>query len=270
MSFQAKEQYNISDLVEIMRLLRGENGCPWDREQTHKTIRRDLIEECYETVEAIDADDPNMLREELGDLLMQVVFHSRISEEEGQFDFDGVADGICKKLIYRHTHVFADAAADTSEQVLEKWDELKKKEKGQTTAYQTLCSVPRVFPALMRSQKVQKRAKKAGFDYPDVEMALADLKSEISEFENAVNAGNASDCFEELGDIIFSAVNVARLTGIDAEDSLTASCDKFIARFGEVERLAAEQGVDMKLASLDRLNELWREAKTAQSKNKLK
>ena len=270
MSFQAKESYNISDLVDIMRLLRAENGCPWDREQTHESIRRDLIEECYEVVEAIDADNPDMLCEELGDLLMQVVFHSRISEEQGRFDFDNVADGICKKLIYRHPHVFADVIAETSEQVLENWDELKKKEKGQTTAYQTLCSVPKVFPALMRSQKVQKRAGKVGFDYPDAEMALADLKSEISELEDAISAKDDSNCFEELGDILFSVVNVARFLGIDAEDSLTASCDKFIARFGDVERLAAEQGVDMKHASLDRLNELWRDAKSAQSKNKLK
>ena len=261
MDFQIKESYKVSDLVQIMKLLRSENGCPWDREQTHQTIRRDLIEEAYEVAEAIDADSPSMLREELGDLLLQIVFHSEMSSEDNQFDFDDVADGICKKLILRHPHVFGDVVANDSEQVLKNWDEIKKQEKGQQTAADTLKSVPKVFPALIRSQKVQKRAAKTGFDYPDAQMAFDDLKSEIAELQDAMNRNNAADCFEELGDVLFSAVNVARLLKLDSEDSLAASCDKFIKRFESVEQLAAEKGMDMSRESLERLNELWREAK---------
>ena len=156
MEFKAKEKYSVSDLISIMALLRGEGGCPWDREQDHLTIRKNLIEEAYEVVEAIDAGDPEMLCEELGDLLLQVVFHSRISEEEGDFSIEEVADGICRKLIHRHPHIFSDVVVKDSGEVLENWDAIKKQEKGQKTASDTLHSVPKVLPALMRSQKVQK------------------------------------------------------------------------------------------------------------------
>ena len=186
MEFQAKEKYSVSDLISIMALLRGEGGCPWDREQDHLTIRKNLIEEAYEVVEAIDAGDPEMLREELGDLLLQVVFHSRISEEEGDFSIEEVADGICRKLIHRHPHIFSDVVVKDSGEVLENWDAIKKQEKGQKTASDTLHSVPKVLPALMRSQKVQKRAAKTGFDYPDALSALADLESEIAELREAL------------------------------------------------------------------------------------
>jgi len=265
MDFQIKESYDIADLVKVMELLRSENGCPWDREQTHASIRKDLIEEAYETVEAIDYGSSKMLCEELGDLLMQVVFHSRIAQEQNEFDFDDVADGICKKLILRHPHVFGDVKVNGSEQVLANWDEIKKTEKGQTTATETLKSVPKVFPALMRSQKVQKRAAKAGFDYTDAEMAFGDLESEVAELKQAMEQKNSENCFEEVGDVLFSAVNVARMLGLDSEESLKASCDKFIDRFEKVEQLAIKNGVDMNSASLDSLNELWRKAKSAQS-----
>ena len=265
MDFQIKESYGIADLVKVMELLRSENGCPWDREQTHVSIRKDLIEEAYETVEAIDCGSSEMLCEELGDVIMQVVFHSRIAEEQHHFDFDDVADGICKKLILRHPHVFGDVKVNGSEQVLANWDEIKKVEKGQNTATDTLKSVPKVFPALIRSQKVQKRAAKTGFDYTDAEMAFGDLKSEVAELEAAMSRSDPDDCFEELGDLLFSVVNVARMLKIDAEDSLTASCEKFIRRFEKVEDMASQRGIDMSTASLERLNELWREAKMAQS-----
>lgn len=267
MNFQVKEQYEFSDLVEIMKLLRGDNGCPWDREQTHKSIRRDLIEETYEVVEAIDAENPKMLCEELGDLLLQVVFHSQLSAEEQTFSINDVADGICKKLVLRHPHVFGDVAVKDSTQVLANWDNIKKKEKGQTTASETLHSVPRVFPALMRSQKVQKRAAKTGFDYSDADMAFDDLKSEIAELNEAMSNHDSAACIEEIGDVLFSAVNVARMLNIDAEESLAASCDKFIGRFDIVEHLANEQGIDIKSATLDRLNMLWSNAKVTQSLN---
>lgn len=267
MAFQLKENYQISDLIRIMSLLRSrEEGCPWDLEQTHGSIRKNLIEEAYEVVEAIDADDPKMLCEELGDLLLQVVFHSRISEEAGDFSIDNVADGICKKLILRHPHIFGDILVNNSKQVLENWDEIKKKEKGQTTVSETLHSVPKVLPALMRSQKVQKRAAKSGFDYPDAAMALTDLESEISELKAAMASQDSQSCCEELGDVLFSVVNVARMLDIDAEECLTASCNKFIGRFDAVELLAVHENVDLKHASLNRLNKLWRDVKNAQGK----
>ncbi len=266
MAFEQKEHYQVSDLVRIMSLLRDRDGCPWDLEQTHQSIRKNLIEESYEVVEAIDANNPEMLCEELGDLLLQVVFHSRISEEAGDFSIDDVADGICKKLILRHPHIFGDTVVNNSKQVLENWDEIKKKEKGQTTISQTLHSVPKVLPALMRSQKVQKRAAKSGFDYPDAVAALSDLESEIAELKDALQKQDSLSCREELGDVLFSAVNVARMLDIDAEESLTASCDKFVKRFDAVELLAKRENVDLKHAPPDRLNKLWRDAKNAQSR----
>ena len=154
LSFDQKQNYRIEDLLRIMELLRGEGGCPWDREQTHQSIRNNLIEEAYEVVEAIDMESPEMLKEELGDLLLQVAFHSRMSEEAGHFRFDDVADGICKKLILRHPHIFGEVSVRDPEEVLDNWEEIKKREKGQKTATDAVKSVPRVFPALMRSQKV--------------------------------------------------------------------------------------------------------------------
>ena len=263
--FETKSNYRMDDLLQIMRILRGEGGCPWDREQTHVSIRSNLIEEAYEVVEAIDSDSAEMLKEELGDLLLQVVFHSQMSQEEGSFTFDGVTDGICKKLIERHPHIFGDVLAKTSDEVLDNWDEIKKKQKGQTTATETLKSVPKVFPALMRSAKVQKRAAKTGFDYPDVQMAMNDLKSELQELVWAIDQKDAAGCEEELGDLLFAAVNVSRFLHLDAEESLSKSCDKFIDRFEEVEQLAERRCVDMKRADLEELNELWKEAKKLQS-----
>ncbi len=241
--------------------MRGPDGCPWDREQTHHSIRKNFIEETYEVVEAIDTQDISLLKEELGDVLLQVVFHTQMEKESGTFDFDGVCDGICKKLIRRHPHVFADTVVHSSGQVLENWDEIKKAEKQQQTATQSLHSVPRVFPALMRSEKVQKRAAKTGFDYPDLHWAMRDLRSEVDELAQAIASGNASEQEEELGDVFFSAVNVARFLSCDAEESLTKSCDKFIARFTRVEAIAREKNIDMQSADINLLNTLWQEAK---------
>ena len=167
-----KERYDINDLLEIMSVLRGDGGCPWDIEQTHASIRNDLLEEAYETADAIDKNDSASLCEELGDLLLQVVFHSSIASEEKNFDFNDVADGICKKLIYRHPHIFADTVANTPEEVLNNWDKLKNREKHMTSFTNTLKAVPNAFPACMRAQKVQKRASKAGYDFEDITAAI--------------------------------------------------------------------------------------------------
>lgn len=261
MGFLRKDRYGIEDLLSIMELLRSEGGCPWDREQDHHSIRGNFIEETYEAVEAIDNEDAELLKEELGDVLLQVVFHTQMEREAGGFDFGDVCDGICKKLIVRHPHIFADVTATTSGQVLENWDAIKRREKHRDTVADSLKSVPRPLPALMRSAKVQSRAAKAGFDYTDTAMAMGDLCSEVEELKQALEAGDAAAVEEELGDLVFSAVNVARFSGVDAEQALTKSCDKFIGRFERVEQLAEAKGINMAHTTIQVLDDLWKEAK---------
>lgn len=262
--FEQKEHYKIEDLLDIMKILRGENGCPWDQVQTHQSIRKNMIEETYEVVEAIDKEDPILLQEELGDILMQVVFHSQIEESEGRFTFDDVCDGVCKKLIVRHPHVFGNLSVADSDEVLTNWDSIKRKTKGQTSFTETLQSVPAVLPALMKSEKIQSRAAKAGFEYPNIAGAMYDLVSEVEELKQAITDGNQENIDEELGDVLFSCVNVSRFAKIDSEHSLTKSCNKFISRFAKVEHLCREQGMEMTEASLEQLDELWKKAKTIQ------
>ena len=261
MPFAPKERYTIEDLLEIMRLLRSPDGCPWDREQTHESIRSDFLEETHEAVEAINQHDTDGLREELGDVLLQVVFHSRIEEEKGAFCFADVVDGIAKKLIVRHPHVFADASADSSAQVWQNWDAIKRQTKGGKTQADLLRAVPRSLPALMRAAKVQGRAKRVGFDWPDVSGALEAVESETAELKQAIAGGSQAEVEEELGDLLFSVVNVSRFLHTDAEQALTAASDKFIRRFSVVEELAAERGMDMSAASLEELDGLWAAAK---------
>lgn len=262
MDFQQKQSYDINDLLRIVKILRGENGCPWDREQTHQSIRTNMIEETYEAVEAIDKQDSELLLEELGDVLLQVVFHAEIETSEGGFNFDDICNGICHKLIIRHPHVFGDVDAKSTQQVLTNWEKIKQKTKGQKTYAEALRSVPEVLPALMRSEKLQSRAAKAGFDYPDSSYAMNDLCSEVDELKEAISSGVGESIDEELGDLLFSCVNVARFYNIDSEFSLTKSCEKFIKRFEEVEKLSNQNNIDMKTASIDQLNKLWEQAKT--------
>ncbi len=262
MNFLFKPQYNVNDLLEIMDILRGEDGCPWDREQTHQSIRKNFIEEVYEVCEAIDENDRSLLKEELGDVLLQVVFHCRMEKEQGNFDFDDVADGICKKLIVRHPHIFSggDKCASADE-VLVNWENIKNSQKGMKSRTQSMENVPRVLPALMRAQKVQSRAAKSGFDYPDLRYALSDLVSELSELMRAAADGDARATAEELGDLLFSCVNISRFLSLDSEEVLTAATDKFISRFSQVEQLAEVKGVDMANADISELDMLWNEAK---------
>lgn len=260
-NFNFKDKYNVYDLVEIMRVLRSEGGCPWDIKQTHESIKKNLIEETYETIEAINKNDPDMLREELGDVLMQVVFHSQIESEKGVFDIDDVADENCKKLIERHPHVFGEVNVNSVDDVLTNWDAIKRKTKGQKSTTQAIDSIPRELPALMRATKVQSKASKAGFDWSEVSGALDKLSEEIAELKEAIASGERDNINEELGDVLFSAVNVSRFVDIDAEESLTDSTDKFVARFKTVEKLAEERGIDMKTSDLQTLDKLWDEAK---------
>jgi tetrapyrrole methylase family protein/MazG family protein len=259
--FAHKDSYSLDDLIGIIRMLRSENGCPWDREQNHKSIRRNLLEEAYEVAEAIDEEDSEHLREELGDLLLQVIFHAVMEEEAGRFDLDGVADLICKKLIRRHPHIFGDDEADTADEVLDRWDEIKRRERGQTTQSESMTTVARSLPALWRAEKVQSKARKAGFDWPDVSGALDKLSEEVEECRQA--AAGKGDPEEELGDLLFSAVNVSRFFKVDPETALSKACDKFIARFRGVERLAAEQGKELSDMSLEEMDGLWDEVKRA-------
>ena len=260
-NFNFKSNYRFSDLVEIVAILRGEGGCPWDAVQTHTTIKKDLIEETYEVIEAINKDDKALLQEELGDLLLQAVFHTQIETEAGTFNIDDVADGICKKLIVRHPHVFGEVKVDGVADVLSNWDDIKRQTKGQKTTTQAMQAVPRELPALMRSTKIQKKAAKAGFDWSDVSGALDKLEEEIAELRAAIAGGTDEEAADELGDVLFSAVNVSRFIDVDAEEALTAATDKFFNRFAVVEQLAARQNVDMKQASLAELDKLWDEAK---------
>ncbi len=245
-----------------MKLLRAPDGCPWDAEQTHESIKKNLIEETYEVIEAINKKDNDLLCEELGDLLMQVVFHAQMEAEEGTFDFDTVADGVCKKLIERHPHVFGDVSISGVDDVLTNWDAIKRKTKKQKTTTESMLSVPRELPALMRATKLQKKAADVGFDWSEVSGALEKLEEEIAELRQAISNSDKENMAEELGDVLFSAVNVSRFIKVDAEESLTAASDKFLSRFTKVEDLAAERDIDMKSVGIDELDKLWDEAKS--------
>ena len=257
--FEQKPSYDVTDLVEIVRILRAPGGCPWDREQDHHSIRRDLLEEAYEVAEAIDEESPEHLKEELGDLLLQVVMHARMEEEAGRTDLAGVADGICKKLIYRHPHVFGDVTVTGTGEVLANWDELKKKEKHQETAADSVDAVARSLPGLWRAEKIQKKAAKVGFDWDSVDGAMDKLREETDELQTAIAEG--SNVSEELGDLLFAAVKVARFFHIDPEEALEGTCEKFIRRFSAVEAAVTAQGQDMKDVDVSQLMVYWNRAK---------
>ena len=265
--FTFKEKYGIDDLLEIMSILRSDEGCPWDREQNHKSIKSSLIEETYEVVEAINKDDAELLCEELGDVLLQVVFHAQLSKEEQSFDFGDVTDGVCKKMIERHPHVFGNVTVKDSDEVLVNWDEIKSKSKNRKSTTDKILSIPRELPALMRSTKVQQKAAKAGFDWEQADGAFDKVLEETDELKDAFASGNASAVEDELGDLLFSVVNVSRFVHADAEESLTKATDKFINRYTVVERLAKEKGIDMLSASIDELDVLWEEAKRQTKSN---
>ena len=239
-----------------MELLRSPEGCPWDRVQTHQSIRQNMLEEAYEAADAIDHMDMDNLKEELGDVLLQVVFHASMAQEAGQFTFDDVVDGVCQKLVYRHPHVFGAVEAGGPEGALSAWDAQKRAEKGQKTAADALDSVARALPGLTRAAKLQSKAAKAGFDWKDISPAMDKLSEELEEFRRAVEED--SNVEEELGDLLFAAVKAGRFAGVDGETALQKACEKFIRRFRRVEALA-----DGPLDALDvpALEALWRRAK---------
>lgn len=262
-NYPQKEQYDIEDLIEIVRLLRQPDGCPWDKEQTHASIRMNFIEEVYEAIEAIDKEDAALLREELGDVLLQVVFHAQMEREAGHFDFQAVCDEVCRKLIVRHPHVFSTVQADDTETVLNNWEQIKQQTKGQTTYTETLESVAVSLPALMRAQKVGKRAAKSGFDFANATDSFAKLQSEVGELQEAIASGDKEAAAEELGDLLFCCTNVARALDLDAEEVLTAATEKFIRRFAKVEAQAKAEEKEMQACTAEELEAYWQNAKEA-------
>lgn len=259
--FEIKDHYTMEDLIRLITVLRSPGGCPWDRKQTHESIKKNFIEETYEAIEAINKKDTQGLREELGDVLLQIMLHCEMEREKGSFDFNDVVNELCQKLVERHPHVFSGSSAANSAEALDRWDEVKRKTKGIKKQSESMLKVPREFPALMRAQKVQQKAAKAGFDWSNAEGAFQKLQEEINELKNALSEGVKDHIDEEFGDVLFSCVNVSRFIGADSEESLTVATDKFISRYLLVERLAGERGIDMKSSSIDVLDSLWDEAK---------
>lgn len=259
--FKEKDSYDFDDLVEIVRLLRSPEGCSWDREQTHKSVRSNFLEETYEVCEAIDNNDPILLKEELGDVLLQVVFHAQMEKENNSFSINEVITDICKKLIIRHPHVFANTSVNSTEEVLDNWDKIKMKTKQQETYSETMNSVCKALPALTRSRKIQNKAKKAGFDWNDINDVLDKVDEEIAELREAISKNDKENSFEELGDLLFATVNVSRFIDADPEESLNKATDKFIKRFTAVENETIKRGMDMTKSPLSELDSIWSQVK---------
>ena len=259
-----KKKYSFDDLVTIVEMLRGEGGCPWDMEQTHKSVRNDFIEETYEVIEAIDTDNPTLLREELGDVMLQVVFHAQISREEKDFDIDDVANDVCAKLIHRHPHVFGSVVAETPEEVLKNWDAIKSVEKSRDTVTAKLKSVPPMLPALMRATKVGKKAK--CFDFPTAEDVMDKISEELVEVSEAMEEGNNEHIAEEIGDLLLSVTSLCRKLGVDAEKALCDATNKFISRFETVENAVIAQNKRIDECSVGELDSIWDEIKKKSKK----
>jgi MazG family protein len=254
----------IERLLDIMAKLRGPGGCPWDREQTLETLRPYVLEETYEVLEAIEDGDPRAHREELGDLLLQIVFQARLAEEKGDFAFADVANAISDKLVHRHPHVFGDAQVQDAEAVLVQWAAIKKKEKeAKGGGKSVLEGVPREMPALARAERLTEKASRVGFDWPDVAGARAKVDEELEELDEAIAGGDARRVEDELGDVLFAVANVARKLAVPPEEALRRAVGRFVERFEFVERELARQGVPHGGATLEQMDALWDEAKKA-------
>ena len=254
-----QKDFDISPLTDVMRILREPGGCPWDREQNHRSIRQNFIEEVYEFLEAVDADDVDGMREELGDVLMQVVFHARMAQEAGRFDLQDVIDEVVDKLIRRHPHVFGNLDVENSAEVLKNWDAIKKTEK--TERASVLDGVTKDLPGLLRAYKLQHKAAKVGFDWEKPEDCWAKVEEEIRELREAQAEGDKAHIEEEYGDLLFAMVNYGRQIGVEGEVAINACNNKFECRFRDVEKQVQESGKDWKEFSLDELEALWQEAK---------
>ena len=254
-----RQRFCFDDLTRIMRMLRGPEGCPWDRQQTHQTLRKYLIEEAYEAIGAIDEGDPDHLADELGDVLLQIVFHADIARDHGDFAISDVTSAICRKMIYRHAHIFGADTCETAEEVSVNWEALKKVEKGLTTQSEVLADVSKSLPALMRAEKVQKKAAQVGFDWDSAEEALPKVHEEADEL--LAELTNQRDPAEELGDLLFSCVNVARLSGVEPESALRSATEKFIRRFSDMENAIISDGKALKDLTLREMDVYWKRVK---------
>lgn len=247
---------NLDKLIETVRVLRSPEGCEWDRAQTHKTLRPNMLEEAYEAVDAIDTGDMKHLKEELGDVLLQVLLHSQIADDEGVFNLDDVAKGLNEKLIHRHPHVFGDIKVNSTDEIIDNWDKLKKEEKPHRKS--AMDGISKSQSALMSAQKISKRAVKKGFEWPDEKTLYECIKSEFDEFQDAIKENNPEHAEEEMGDILFAVVNLARWNKIDAEQALLKANKKFMARFRKMEELAEKPLDEYDFREYDIL---WKRAK---------
>jgi len=260
----AKEGFE--KLVDIMAKLRGEGGCPWDKAQTHESLKPFLIEEAYEVIDAIDAENPEILKEELGDLLLQIVFHSRIAEEEGRFSINDVIEKVCDKMIRRHPHIFGEVKADTAEEVLKNWEDIKKEEKDFSSYAESMDRLPEQLPALMKAFKVQEKAARVGFDWDSVDGALNKVYEELQEIQEVYKSEKREKIKEEIGDLLFAVVNVARFLRVDPELALRDATKKFVKRFKYVEEEAKRQNKDLSKMTLEEMDILWEQGKNKEKK----
>jgi len=249
-----------SRAMQIMRRLRGPGGCPWDAEQTHESLKRYLIEECYEVVEAIDKGDDALLREELGDLMLQPLFHAAIAEERGAFTIDEVLQTLADKLIRRHPHVFGDQEIRTSDEQVANWEKIKKEEKGEERR-SALAGIPPHLPSLMKAQKITEKAARVGFDWEHTDQVFAKVLEELHELEETMAERNEERMEAELGDLLFAIVNLGRFLAVNPEEALRKTISRFESRFGHVEETLHSRGVNLKDATIDEMEALWQEAK---------
>jgi tetrapyrrole methylase family protein/MazG family protein len=250
---------SFDELIEIMARLRAPGGCPWDREQTHQSIRKYVIEEAYEVAEAIDRDDPAELCAELGDLLLQVVFHAEMAREAGRFAVDDVCRGIADKMRRRHPHVFGDVVVDDAAHVVRNWEEIKRRERGADAS--VIDGVPRALPALQRAERIGEKTARVGFDWPDVGGVLAKVDEERAELAEAMASGDRERITAELGDLLLATANLARKLDLEPEQALSAAVDRFDERFRRLERGVREDGADMRTLSPEALDQRWERAK---------
>jgi tetrapyrrole methylase family protein/MazG family protein len=255
---EKKEKYDFFDLLTIMRMLRGENGCPWDKAQTHQSIRNNVIEEAYELVDAIDCNDTQNMIEEIGDLLLQCVFHCVIAEEKGSFDMDDVMNMLCRKLISRHSHIFGGDAAANAEEALSTWEKNKKEKYGIKTTGEYMTKIPKSMPALIYSEKIQKRAAKVGFDWNNIQSVYDKVYEEIEEVKTA----QPTDIEEELGDLLFAVVNLCRFFNVEPEVALNKANQKFITRFNYIEQELLKLGKKPEDSNLEEMDKLWEQSKS--------
>lgn len=252
-------------VTAIIRFLMSEDGCPWDRVQTHETLKKYMIEETYEVIDAINEKNPDHLEEELGDFILQAVYHGLLGEAEGSFDLTSVLNRVSEKMLFRHPHVFfrenGEKSTKTLDNALVRWENMKQRERSEKSQTQLMSEIPKELPALMRSFKIQKKARDVGFDWDDVKDALAKVREETGELEEIYDTSDKQHILEEIGDLLFSVVNVARFLDIDPEEALSFTSEKFVRRFGYIEEKAKSQGRELTSMTLDEMDGLWEEAK---------